>query len=391
MTDSTDDTSAPAGGGIPSGAPTADAAEPIQAQKKPSERRYEPQSVEDLLGAFYRGKIKAVSESTVRRLKSIGLHLNAGSRGELRRMAFELDESLDKSRRLMVVASEIPDLKALGHVLMDFAAEVVVFHPRLRRNGLQAHLFPVHWEDNDLTGAWEFLQEDECEQPLSAPELASEGSQPQGSLGKSKASSEKSTASKLRRNALVCSVLWRVSRGAPFAEAMRGLRSSIYKLPTWPPTLERDLLEAVALMQDKEDGRVALLLEWQARQQMELGGRLEQAIRQAKELEELLQATERSRDDALQACKRLEATLDAVNDKKEQLTAKLGVVQTHGKADFEELRAMALRLVSETARKLEEASRALGREQPKVVLARETLNVVVDALHSGRRKLEEAE
>lgn len=366
-------------------------------QTKKSEKRYEPQSVDDLLGAFYRGKVKTISDSTVRRLKTVGLYLQPSQRGELRRIAIESDETLDRTRRLMVVASEIPDLKTLGHLLMEFASEVVVFHPRLQRNGLQARLFPMRWDDNDLAAAWEFLNE-----PAVASETSSkiqppgpEGApQPEAGADNSKpkaAASDRAAVSKVRRNALLCSLLWRVSRGAPFTEAMRGLRNSVFKLSSWPPALERDLLEAVALMQEKEDSKVALLLEWQARQNSELQAKIDQANRQLAATQEQIRPIESARDEALARCLELEALLADARGKKEQLTATLGVVQTHGKADFEELRSLALRLVIDTARKLEEASTALGREQPKVVLARETINVAVDGLHAGLKKLEEAE
>lgn len=367
-------------------------------QTKKSEKRYEPQSVDDLLGAFYNGKVKTISDSTIRRLKTVGLHLQPSQRGELRRIAIESDEALDKTRRLMVVASEIPDLKTLGHLLMEFASEVVVFHPKVQQNGLQARLFPVRWEDNDLAAAWEFLNESASGPESTLKVQLESGTAPQvgaaAGADDSKqraAASDKAILNKVRRNALLCSLLWRVSRGAPFAEAMRGLRSSIFRLSSWPTTLERDLLEAVALMQEKEDSKVALLLEWQARQNAELQARFDQLYRQLAATHEQIRPIESARDEALARCKELKELLADVRGKKEQLTATLGVVQTHGKADFEELRSLALRLVTETARKLEEASTALGREQPKIVLARETINVAVDALHAGLKKLEEAE
>ena len=377
----------------PANALTADA----EAEKKRADKRPEPQTVAEFISAFYAGRLKSLSESTVRRLKSSGLQVDAATRGDLRRSALEIDETLDKSRRLMVVASEVPDLKALGHFLMEFASEVVVFHPRLRRNGLQARLFPTYHDDNDLGSAWEFLSEtqgggtgDRDLQSTSPPAIAeAAGAAESRDATKRKPPSEAALAGKVRRNALLCSVVWRVSRGAAFQEVMRGLRSSLFKLPAWPAALERELLEAVALMQDKEDGKVALLLEWQARQQAELAGKLEQISRGAQQLQDDVRTLERERDALTSANEDLRRAIEALQQNKEQLNARLGVVQTHGQADFEELRSMALRLVGDSTRKLEEVAAALSREQPKVIFAREILNGVVDTLTSGKKKLED--
>src|SRR5687767_2237475 len=64
-------------------------------ERKRSEKRPEPQTVPEFISAFYTGKVKSLSDGTLRRLKSAGLHVDATARGELRRSALELDDTLD--------------------------------------------------------------------------------------------------------------------------------------------------------------------------------------------------------------------------------------------------------------------------------------------------------
>lgn len=375
------------------------------------EKRAEPQTVAEFIEAFYAGRAKVLSEPTIRRLKSSPIALEAAVRGDLLRRALAIDESLDKTRRLLVLSTEVDELKALGHLLMQFATDVVVLHPVLQTNGLLVHLFPPYGEERSFEDAWRLLNASEVRQPsnvTSTEELQSaqaaeeattdvsigDGATDSPSLGV-KASSTirvaQQLANKARRNALLCSVIWRVlhRKQVPLTEAMRALRNTLFAHGVNEPRLEAELLEALALMPEKEDAKVGLLLEWTTKQQSELvnkysvgQSRIESLSRRVSDLEtEVEKGNERA--------KALRQQVDSERASKEELGRNIGVMKTHGEADYEELRAASLRTLRDSVQQLEQVSVALGRDVPKVLFARDVLDTIVDSLRAATKKLED--
>lgn len=385
-----------------------------QAPQNKPEKRPEPQSVAEFVDAFYAGRTKVLSDATRRRLKSTTASLDAGARGDLLRMAIDTDETLDKTRRLLLLASEVNEHKVLGDLLLDFAANVVGLHPAVRTNGLSAHLFPVHGDEYDLEDAWQLLKS--LELPKSpatpadddmAPNGAASGQEPDvdsasseaDSVGrrttttkaKSAARAAQQVASKARRNALLCSVVWRVYRNKkPFSEAMRGLRGTLFSPGSNPTGLEAALLEAIASMPEKEDSKVALLLQWSARQQDDLWRELTKAKCRNEALTAQGDALDLRLSEANKRIEALDGELQVERASKEALDRHIGVVKTHGQADYEGLRASSLKAIRDAVQQLEQVSVALGRDIPKVAFAREVLDTIVDSLRGTTKKLEDA-
>lgn len=382
-------------------------------QNKP-EKRPEPQSSAEFVDAFYAGRTKVLSDATLRRLKSTTVSLDAGARGDLLRMAIDTDQTLDKTRRLLLLASEVSELKVLGHLLLDFAAEVVLLHPAVRTNGLRAHLFPVHGDEYTLEDAWRLLKSLELPAPPTASaddetepkdagtgqasddasadlESGTGGKRPKAAKANSAARAAQQAATKARRNALLCSVVWRVHRNQQsFSDAMRGLRGTLFSPGAGPTALEAELLEAIALMPEKEDSKVALLLEWSARQQSDLLNKLTNAQRRNEALTAQGEALDLELDGANKRIEALEGELQAERASKEALDRHIGVVKTHGQADYEDLRASSLKAIRDAVQQLDQVSIALGREVPKVAFAREVLDTIVDSLRGTTKKLEDA-
>lgn len=383
---------------------------PEVAISKP-EKSPEPQSTQEFIDAYYLGRVKVLSDSTVRRIKGSQVYPDPNVRSKLLSVAPSCDASLDRTRKLMFIASEVEDLKPLGEYLMRFAAEVVVRHPAVQANGMQAKLFPNYQDESTLEDAWAAL----CAvEPAVAPEgeaefpggrgqereagfaVISSFDRPTARKAKDRLPGAKgkpapAIANKARRNALLCSVVWRVFRKQlSFSEAMRAMRNTVFKLAKLPDALESELLEAIALMPEKEDAKVALLLGWLVKQQEELNDRFSDAVRNTERLAAKVADLEKDREQAIETIARLEGELAQEQARKLELDAHIGVVTTHGQADFEALRAMSLGVVRDAVGRLEDVSTALGREPPKVSFAREVLDTIVDSLNAANKKLEES-
>jgi len=381
-----------------------------------NEKRAEPQNVAEFVEAFYAGRVKALADATIRRLKNSAIVLDASTRGALLRNSMLTDRTLDKTRRLMLIATEVTDLKLLGHLLFDFAADVVTYHSALRANGMQARLFPNYDDQYALEDAWIALcaltnseesraakvgqdpvRDGVADKVDGEPDVQAEEQREEQRearvrhSGFAAARTAQLQVNKARRNALLCSLIWRVhKKHASFAEAMRALRTTLFRPPVRSATLEAELLEAIALMPEKEDPKVALLLEWQSRQQADLVNRLSEATRQAESLSTQVGDLQSQVANGLADADRLEKELAYEKVKKRELDVQIGVVQTHGQADYEALRAMSLRIVRDSASQLEDVSKALLRSPPKVEFAREVLDTIVDSLKATSNKLVEA-
>lgn len=388
--------------------------QPSEEPGKPEkpEKRADPQTAAEFIEAFYAGRAKVLSEATVRRLKNSPIALEAAVRGDLLRRALAADESLDKTRRLLVLSTEVDELKALGHLLLQFAADVVVLHPAVRTNGMQAHLFPPYGEERSLEDAWHLLKASDTrvppstvsteEQPVaSTVDEATSGASgaESGTLDSPNRSAKvaaamraaQQSANKARRNALLCSVVWRVlhRKQLPFAEAMRALRGTLFAQGVEERRLESELLEALALMPEKEDAKVALLLQWTTKQQSDLVNKFTAGQTRIESLTERISDLEAEVEEGTQQAQSLRQELEFERASKEELGRHIGVVKTHGEADYEELRAASLRSIRSAVQQFEQVSIALGRDVPKVAFAREVLDTIVDSLRVTTKKLEE--
>jgi hypothetical protein len=376
------------------------------------DKRPEPQTTAEFIEAFYAGRTKVLSDSTVRRLKNAPVILEPSVRGDLLRRAMEVDDSLDKTRRLLVLATEVEELRALGHLLLQFAADVVLLHPAVKANGMQAHLFPPYGDEHTLEDAWRLLNASEVTMPRSTNAEKEPQAADVETNASSQALNEATTASeaasqrakvvarlraaqllvaKVRRNALLCSVVWRVMhrKHLPLAEAMRALRGTLYAQGVEEPRLEAELLEALALMPEKEDAKVALLLQWTTKQQSDLVNKFAAGQSRIESLTEQVSRLEVEIKAGSQHVQTLKQQLEFERASKAELDRHIGVVKTHGEADYEELRAASLRSMRDAVHQLEQVSVALSRDTPKVPFAREVLETIVDSLRATTKKMEE--
>jgi hypothetical protein len=371
-------------------------------KKKVNAKRAEPQNPFEFLEAFYAGRTKQLSESIVRRIKANGLFLDFESRGALVAVALSADENLDKTRKLMLLANAEEDLKPLGNLLIEFSAAVICLHPIIKTNGIQAKLFPNYLDESTLEDAWSalefrkkvFIEAASVELNASPSQAVNDSiidkKKMQKGLNKSKGLSKAVFTAENRayRNAYLCSVIWRIhKKQATFSDSMRAMRNSIFRTPI-SMSKEGDLLEAIAQMPEKDDARAALLLDWQFRQQSDVTYKLAIATQQVDDLTVQLDAVILEKLQYINTVSFLQQDLVLEKSNNQQLQKDIGVAQTHSNVDLEKLRATSLQMIRVAIKNLETVTTALGRDPPKIEIATEVLNGVVDALTKDAVKLE---
>lgn len=375
-----------------------------------NDKRTEPQNLTEFIEAFLTGKVKSLSEPVARRLKSSSPQLEPVERGNLLRCAQVVDGSLDKVRRLMLAATALASHKPLAYLVMEFCVDCTLANRFIRADGMRSLLFPGHHDVATLEEAWARLQslpvptdshasvaesEDSAahDQDPPACEDASIDDRVQNSKdGAAKTASARTiatTAGRSRRNALWCAAIWRVRQDQmAFAELVRAVRTTLFSLKKRPESLEDELLEALANVSDKEAEPLALLWEWNVRQQTEVVNRLVDANRRVAALDDETRELKERLALALTEAQKLQEQLADERAAKQASETALNVAQTHGQADLEEMRALALNTLREAVSQLDVVSEALKREPPKVLSALDKVDAVMDRLKATNEKLE---
>lgn len=375
------------------------------------EKRPEPQNVSEFIAAFFEGRTKSLSSATVKRLTNTSLVIEPAERGALLRKAQETDKSLDRTRNLMLLAKDIRGQKSLSYQLLEFCFECVLLNPSVRSNGMKTMLFPGFEDESSLEEAWRELQllsmseqansyqhssvgaatDDTGPDDTNNPTLEVPSTSRQQKIGKEKAAGSKVATNRSRRNALLCSAIWRMHHGeTTFGETMRSLRATIFALSERPVSLDTKVFEAIATLPEKEDERLAYVLEWSARQQAEAQNKLADALRQLESTHSRVSMVEEQLKMTLERADGLERQLGSERAARAASDKAVSVAQTHGQADLEEIRALSLIAIRDAIAQLDVVSVALSRELPKIDSARDKVHSVMDALKNTNTKLEEA-
>ncbi|RDK09149.1 hypothetical protein DN412_17060 [Cupriavidus lacunae] len=365
--------------------------------------------MQEFIDAFFNGKAKTLSDIVAKRLRGTTIPIPPAVRGELLRCVQEVDPVLDKTRKLMQLALENRALKTVGDILMEFCAECVLLNPAVHSNGMKALLFPGYADSTRLEDAWQGLMSlpplsqvsnRNVTSPEEEPDAARQTPGTPGANGgardKRKGKSDrtgpvKGLAASARRNALLCSAVWRLYHShCTFPEMMRGLRATVFALSKRPQSLETELITAITTLSEKEDERFAYLLEWSNRLQTDSLNKLNNALRLTEELQSHITAIEQQLQSSVEHADKLESQLSEERAARAASDEALGVVKTHGQADFEELRATSLKAIRDAVAQLDVVSEALKRDVPKVESARDKIDAVMDALKVTNKKLENA-
>jgi chromosome segregation ATPase len=174
-----------------------------------------------------------------------------------------------------------------------------------------------------------------------------------------------------------------------FPEVFRSLRATLFALERRIITADDELLEALSSISEKESGVVALVLDWSLKQQIESRNQFDALDRRHSiTTQELTEAREQLMQVTTHA-DRLSKQLGEERAAGEQLHKEIGVAKTHGQADLEDLRSLALKTLRDALSQLAVVSEALKRDPPKIQSALDKVEAVMDRLKSANDNLEE--
>jgi len=367
---------------------------------KKVDKKKEPQSLTEYLELFYQGKIKNLPETFVFRMTGTFHDFRPDERSALQQGAMKEDVSLDKTLLLMQIACSARSNPILETFLLDFAKDIVAFHPVVKSSELgRAVLFPLEIENaKSLQDIWSLLYKGAKESKSSKKKKnkTTTGSNPDvesDSDSESKLSSDAKNSlskdlSKARKNAFFCAVLWRRIEGESVSSMMRVLQDTFLLLKKEPANFDDELLENIFSLSNLEAERFSLFAKWANRNVNEKNiqlERMEQSVSASKAENEYL-----ANESAVQQATivQMSSELLQLRNSLIEVQNEIAIQKVHTRADFEELRSRSLGVLKKEVAELENVEIALSRTIPKVETAKDVVSAVVDSLQTYIRDLE---
>lgn len=347
-------------------------------EREGKEKRRKIESCDEYLEWYYAGKIKTLSEESIRRIGS-RVNITNALRAKLIDDALKSDFSMDKTRQLFVLSTDASSYTGLERSLRDFARDVVVRHPVMASQDHESW-FPCSAR-NDLANVKTLWHGFVISSGLPGQEASATEE------GKRTSAADIPRA---RRNAFLCALIWRYAeRQTSFVEFFRSLRSTILQSSSQTEHIERSLLGFLVSAQDKDRCGIADFAHWFHDQTVRTQNqadhyrqRLESTERHTRELDELLAAKKEETAGLNQQIESLRAQVDAAGEE-------IRVHKVHSKDDLERQRSRTLRALEDEIPVLADCLTALNRDPPKVEVAKEYLGAALDKLNNELRALRE--
>ncbi len=350
--------------------------------KSDKDKKNDPASIEDFIKLFYSGKIKSLPDRLARTLteKVSGQSI---SRLELIKDCLNHDNSLEKTKRLLILTLGLKGHPKLERTLRDVVRNIILSHPEMSDQVLD-NWFPFSGanQPKNINDLWlEFAVKARSNHLPSSKENSEKDAE-----GK-KISLE--DPQKIRRNAYVSAAVWRFAeRFVNFPELIRELRSTIFVPPTTKEEIEPKSLECLATNHDgKERDRIAALIKWFYDQSDTLRKQADQDRRRA----DALQASLNQSNDSI-TVKELE--IGNLKLEIDNLRTQLDVAHEHARVqgihlrdDLRKQHGRTLRTLEQEVPMLQDTLKALERDPPKVTIAKDYLAWVIDNLTNELKHL----
>lgn len=388
-------------------APTLDTVQPGavgvgEVQDVDKSDRPEPvQNLAEFISAIYAGRLKSLSGAVLNRIKASSSMMDALTRAALLADTLRVDPSLEKAKLLMLLARKAGPNRAIARAIREFVRDAVKQHPVMHGEPTHAGAFPGSSDSSAPEKVWHALVRTEIplklrRQPRRGDDSADEGTDGEGVSQDANSESVGQTArlnaqfSKARRNAFLCDVLWRFDEDlAGFTDSLRTLRQTVFAADERPARVEQGLIEALATVSEKDDDRIALLLDWEWQSVLALRTKLAELERRDAELRRQLSDEQNRIADARRAYRAQLAETETHKAAVQSAKTEFDNYRIHARADFEHLRAASLGVIRHAIDELGNVDVALSREQPKVSFTRDVIHTVMDSLVRHVKSLED--
>lgn len=356
-----------------------------------SKERKKPdyKNLADYLQGVFAGKAKSLPDDVFNKLRIGSPTINPDERGVLLRYAQENDHTLEKTRQLFIYARRTGSHRAWGRAIREFARDVVRSHLVVRGCSSVSLAFSGSEDEQGIKQFWNELYPQGYNAIASIakakPDVEVEATEPE-LLGIAKSSK---IIAKARRNAFLCSVLWRHGENLEVtADLMHLYGETLFRHST-KLNLDTDLIDGLATLPEREEEKIAQVMAWASGQASSLQARTADYARKlqsATESLELLQAAQAELElRNLESLKMIQSKEQELSD----MVRDICIQKTHSRADFESLRANSLGVIKSAVAELENVDIALSRENPKTEFARDVLKAVIDNLLKQVGKLDE--
>jgi hypothetical protein len=338
------------------------------------------ESGDEYLESYYTGKIKSLSDETIR---SIGTNVlfSFTVRARLIDDSIKADFTLDKTRQLFVLSLNAGNYTGLSRMLRDFGKDVVCRHPVMASQESETWFPGTSPSDHsNIKVLWNTFVSSTSKPASDEPNNEDPGDRKPNPADIQKA----------RRNAFLCANIWRYAEHQiSFAELLRSLRATLFESVSEGKNLEKHLLAYLVSVQEKDRSGVADFLRWSIEQTIHVQNqadhfrlRLDSLQSQQQEVDELLATKEVEIAGMNRQLAGLRAQVLAAEEE-------VRVLKVHSKDDLERQASRTIRALEDEIPVLTDCLTALKRDPPKVEVAKEYLGTALDTLNNELKILRE--
>lgn len=347
-------------------------------KKVKADEKNTQETLEQFIEDFYSGKTKSLSSDRVRKIKKLNFEIDL--REQLVISAAKSDLTLEKSKNLLTLLTELGTYQTFQHSVSEFIRDTVMRHPIMASHG--AHIWLP------LSGGHDEANLNELFEAIGAVKKSASNNKDKGVR---LAESEKKTATELQKarlNAFYIAVIWRYSKNyLGFTDIARVLRSTVYKLQVDKSVIESYVLDALVTAQGKEITSIASLMQWYFDQGEYDRNLVEMARRKAEVLSEQLDEKKGLLTSAHSQIEGLNEEIEGLRKQLDAAHEKERVQVIHTRADQQKQKGRTLRILEEEIPMLADCLTALERDPPKVAVAKEYMGTVLQKLSNELAEL----
>ena len=336
------------------------------------------ESCDEYLELYFSGKVKSLGDEIISTIGS-NSSVSTSKRAVLIDGAIKADFTLDRTRTLLLLSLHASTYSGLAKSLREFVRDIVGRHP-------------VMWDQSLDVWFPRSTNEDTWNPKLAWSTFASKASKNLASDDDDSKDKKTSPADiqKALRNAFLCACVWRYAEHlVSFPEFLRSMRNSSLQSSTEAGDLEREVLNYLVSLQDKDRSGAADFIRWSYDQTVRFQNMAEQYLSrceslqsQKNELGEILEIKDHEIQTVNQEVTALRARIASMEEE-------IRIHKVHSKDDLERQSSRTLRALEDEIPVLTDCLTALTRDPPKVEVAKEYLATALDTLNDELKILRE--
>lgn len=325
------------------------------------------ETIEELVKGFFDGKIKAVPNDRVKKLKKHIFEVEFSQ--ELLTETVKNDPSLEKAKSLLSIIEKHKTYPVFQTSISKFIREIIAQHPIMVSHNIDNWL--------PLAGASE---------QLGLIKLFEEISPPKNTAINIDEKTDKKVESDLKKsrlNLFYIALIWRLNKNfISFNDFVRSLRATVFSSNFSHLEIERSCIDFLTEIHDKDISKISALMDWYTKE-------LEHDRKTARDAVDHAEKLTLQLSNAEVSIATLQNTNNTQLNEINKLTSEIAVINeaqrvaiSHTDADQSLERGRIVRLMGGEIKILEDCKAALQKDPPKAAVAHELLNNVIKRLQA---------